>query len=63
MTRYAFHPEAEADIGQIWAYIAAANPDAADRLVADFQEALELAADFPQRGHRRRDLTQRQLRS
>lgn len=37
MTGYAFHPEAEADMNDIWEYIVAANPDAADRVAAEIE--------------------------
>ena len=39
MTRYHFHPEARADLDEIWEYIRAANLDGADRLIADILSA------------------------
>jgi len=36
MTGYAFHPEAEADMNDIWEYIAAENSAAANRVTAEF---------------------------
>jgi plasmid stabilization system protein ParE len=62
MTGYAFHPEAEADIDDIWEYIAADNPAAADRVTAEIEKALDNLVPFPARGHRRTDLTSRPLR-
>jgi len=38
MIGYAFHPQAEADIDEIWEYIAADNPAAADRVTADIEK-------------------------
>ena len=35
MSSYALHPEAFADLGEIWEYIAEDNIDAADRVLAD----------------------------
>lgn len=36
MSRYAFHPEAFADLDQIWEFLAEDNIDAADRVIAVF---------------------------
>jgi hypothetical protein len=36
MSGYAFHPEAAADLDEIWEYIAQDNVDAADRVLAIF---------------------------
>jgi plasmid stabilization system protein ParE len=62
MTGYAFHPEAETDIDDIWEYIAAHNPSAADRVTAEIEKALDNLVLFPAQGHRRTDLTSRPLR-
>jgi toxin ParE1/3/4 len=62
MIGYAFHPEAEADVNEIWEYIATDNPIAADRVAVDFEEALDNLVSFPGLGHRRPDLTSRPLR-
>ena len=35
MSGYAFHPDAFADLDEIWEYIAQDNIDAADRVLAD----------------------------
>jgi plasmid stabilization system protein ParE len=40
MSGYAFHPEAFADIDEIWEYIAKDNIDAADRVLAEIRSAL-----------------------
>lgn len=62
MSGYAFHPEAYADLDEIWEYIAENSIDAADRVVADIHSTLTTLALSPQIGHRRPDLTLRPLR-
>ena len=59
---YEFHPEAEIDLEEIWEYIAPENVLAADRVIADLEDALENLASFPHQGHRRTDLTSLPLR-
>lgn len=58
---FALHPEAAHDITDIWEYIASENPLAA-RVREDIQAAIRSLLDFPDRGHRREDLTARPLR-
>ena len=62
MSGYAFHPDAFADLDEIWEYIAQDNVDAADRVLADIHSTVTLLAGSPQIGHRRPDLTTRSLR-
>jgi toxin ParE1/3/4 len=62
MTEYAFHPQARDDLGEIWDYIAADNPDAADRIVTEILKAIRAVVPFPDSGHRRPDLTAAPLR-
>jgi plasmid stabilization system protein ParE len=62
MSRYAFHPEAFADLDQIWDYIAEDNIDAADRVIADIFDIIRALVPFQHRGHHRTDLTSRPLR-
>jgi len=62
MSGYAFHPDAFADLDEIWEYIAEDNIDAADRVLADIHSTLTTLAESPQMGHRRPDLTTRPLR-
>ena len=57
MTAYAFHPDAFADLDEIWEYIAEDNIDAADRVLADIHSTLSTLAESPQIGHRRLELT------
>ena len=40
MSGYALHPEAFADLDEIWEYIAQDNADAADRVLADIHSTL-----------------------
>jgi plasmid stabilization system protein ParE len=62
MSSYAFHPEAFADLDEIWEYIAEDNIDAADELLADIHSTLTTVAASPRIGHRRPDLSSRHLR-
>jgi plasmid stabilization system protein ParE len=59
---YDFHPEARADLDEIWEYIGADNLDAADRVITDILSAIDAHVAFPHQGHRRPDLTSRPLR-
>jgi len=40
MSGYAFHPDAFADLEEIWEYIAQDNVDAADRVLGDIHSTL-----------------------
>ena len=62
MSGYAFHPDAFADLDEIWEYIAEDDVDAADRVLADIHSTLITLAASPHIGHRRPDLTTRPLR-
>jgi toxin ParE1/3/4 len=62
MTHYAFHPDAHGDLDEIWDYVAADNPDAADRIVTEIRDAIRAVVRFPHSGHRRPDLTSPPLR-
>ena len=44
MSGYAFHPDAFADLDEIWEYIAQDNVDAADRVLADIHSTVTLLA-------------------
>ena len=59
---YDFHPEAENDFTDIWEYIAADSPEAADRVTDVILETLDRLVRFPRIGHWRADLTERPLR-
>jgi|ERR1700676_2491817 len=62
MSGFVFHPDALTDLTEIWEYIAADNPDAADRVLEEIREAIRALLPFPQSGHRRPDLTSRPIR-
>ena len=62
MTGYDFHPRAVNDLDEIWGFIAADNLDAADRVIGELRAAIGALVAFPDRGHKRPDLTSRPLR-
>jgi plasmid stabilization system protein ParE len=49
--------DAEADLDEIWEYIAADNVEAADRLIGRLFDAFEALGRTPGMGHKREDLT------
>jgi plasmid stabilization system protein ParE len=62
MNGYAVHPEAAADLNDIWEFIADHNVDAADKVIDDIHDALRKLADLPHQGHQRPELASRPLR-
>lgn len=62
MSGFALHPEALADLEEIWEFIAADSLDAADRILEEIYEVIRGLVRFPHQGHRRSDLTSRPLR-
>jgi toxin ParE1/3/4 len=62
MTGFVLHPDAINDLEEIWEFIAADNPGAADRVVGEVYEAVRGLVRFPRQGHRRVDLCSRPLR-
>ena len=56
MPRVLKRPQAEADLDDIWWYIAQDNPDAADRLLDAINERCNLLARFPLVGTSRDEL-------
>ena len=62
MKGYDFHPEAVLDLDEIWDFIAADNPTAADKLIAEILAAVDNLVSFPKQGHQRPDLASRPLR-
>jgi len=62
MSGFVLHPDAFADLDEIWEFIAADNLSAADRVLEEIHEAIRALVPFPQLGHRRSDLTGRPLR-
>jgi len=55
-------PEALQDLQNIWDFIAVDNVDAADKLQDEFFDAFEELARHPGMGHKRADLTKRDVR-
>lgn len=49
-------PLAEADLDEIWWYIAQDNPDAADRMLDRIEERCTVVAAFPMMGANREEL-------
>src|SRR5580698_8463812 len=62
MSGFVLHPEAYADLEEIWEYIAGDNLDAADRVREEIFETMQSLAEFPYIGRSRPDLTARPLR-
>jgi plasmid stabilization system protein ParE len=62
VSSYALHPEAFADLAEIWEFIAEDNIDAADRMIIEIFDVIRLLPAFPHRGLRRPELTSRPLR-
>lgn len=57
MSGYTLHPQALADLEEIWDFIATGNPAAADRVLEEIYETIQSLVKMPHRGHRRPDLT------
>lgn len=62
MKSYRLTPAAEDDSFEIWAYIAADNIEAADRVEGEIFDACARLAEWPHLGHLRRDLTDKPVR-
>jgi plasmid stabilization system protein ParE len=62
MAGFVLHPQAYADLDEIWEYIAADNLDAADRVREEIYASIRSLVTFPHQGHSRTDLTSRPLR-
>jgi len=62
MSGFVLHPAALQDINEIWEFIATENLEAADRVVAELRQAIELLVEFPEMGFRREELTSKPLR-
>lgn len=52
MTPYRLHPEALIALDELRDYIAAAGPDAADRMITEVFEAIRALVAFPHTGVR-----------
>jgi plasmid stabilization system protein ParE len=62
MSGFVFHPEALADLEEIWEFIASDSLEAADRVLDEIREVMHSLVTFPRMGHIRADLTSRPLR-
>ncbi len=62
MKPYHVAPEAEDDLRQIWRYLLGeASPAIANRIQGELVDAFEGLADVPGKGHKRPDLTSRDV--
>jgi plasmid stabilization system protein ParE len=61
MNGFVLHPDALNDLTEIWEYIAADSPSAANRVLDEIEKAIRALVPFPQLGHTRADLTSRPL--
>ena len=62
MIGWDFHPEAFADLDEIWEFVSADSVDAADHLIAEIFTRIRGLVSLPNQGHRRPDLTSRPIR-
>ena len=62
MSEHFFSPEARLDLLEIWEYIAKDKLTAADRVLEEIREAINMLARNPDLGHRRKDLTSKLVR-
>ena len=56
MAELFFSRRAEADVREIWRYIATDNPAAADRILLRIEEKLQILRNFPEIGPARNDI-------
>ena len=62
MSSYVLSIDADLDLDEIWEYIARDSINAADRWIAELFDTCELLGKTPGIGHRREDLTRRDVR-
>jgi plasmid stabilization system protein ParE len=62
MSEHFFSPEARLDLLEIREYMARDNVSAADRVIEEIREAINMLARIPELGHRRKDLTSKPVR-
>ena len=53
MSEFVLHPEAYADLVEIWEYIAAESLDSADRVIEEIFQAIRSLVPFSNLGHER----------
>ncbi len=61
MKHFDVAPEAIGDLQEIWDFIADDSIEAADRVLDEFDDAFHQLAEMPGMGHRREDLTSRDV--
>jgi plasmid stabilization system protein ParE len=59
---YGFRPEASIDPDDIWEFIAADDVDAANKVIEEIFDVVDILVAFPHQGYRRPNLTSRPLR-
>lgn len=62
MNAYSFHPDAFADLNDIWDFIAQDSVGAADRVLDEIESAINMLVSNLHAGHLRPDLSSRSLR-
>jgi plasmid stabilization system protein ParE len=62
VSAYSFHPDAFADLNDIWEFIAQDSLDAADRVMDEIQGAINTLVNTPLAGHLRPDLSSHAVR-
>jgi plasmid stabilization system protein ParE len=61
MKGFVLHPDAYKELEEIWEYIYADNPEAADCIGEESRQTIHRLVQFPRQGHIRSDLTSRLL--
>ena len=61
MSQFQLARRALGDLQEIWDFVAEDSSTAADRLIEDFYGAFQRLATVPGMGHRRQDLTERDV--
>ncbi len=62
MKRFELARRAFQDLQEIWEYVSTDSLDAADRLLEEFYREFQRLAEMPRIGHKREDLTARDVR-
>jgi antitoxin ParD1/3/4 len=62
VSTYWLHPDAFADLNDIWEFIAQDSVDAADRVLDEIQKAINMLVRASLAGHLRPDLSSRPMR-
>jgi plasmid stabilization system protein ParE len=62
VSAYLFHPDAAADLNEIWEFIAHDSVAAADRVLDEIESTIDMLVSNPRAGHLRPDLNSRSLR-